>query len=350
MKSYLNFVSTLIIASLLGVSCKQSSTIESEIPAKLSVENKEIDHLPSWNDTRAKKNIIAYVEDVTDRASPNFIEVQDRIATFDNDGCLWTEQPAYFQLLFAIDRIKALAPKHPEWKNKQPFKAVLENDMKTIMASGHKGLEEILMLSHAGITTEEFEQVVQDWVKTAKHPTKNVPYDQLVYQPMLELLAYLQAKNFRTFIVSGGGVEFMRAIVQDVYKIPADQIVGSSVKTVFDYDNGNPVIRRLPEIDFVDDKEGKPVGINKFIGKKPVFAAGNSDGDLQMLQYTASNKKKNFELYIHHTDSAREWAYDKGSPIGGLEKGLEEAAKNGWTVADMKNDWKVIYPFELNKQ
>lgn len=350
MRSSLIFFSTLITAFSLAVSCKQSATTEPVVPAQLSTENKEIDHLPSWNDTQAKKNIIAYVEDVTDQASPNFIDVQDRIAVFDNDGTLWSEQPAYFQLFFALDRIKAMAAEHPEWKNKQPFKAVLEDDMKTILASGHKGLAELLMVSHAGITTDEFEAEVEDWIKTAKHPTKNVGYDQLVFQPMLELLEYLQIHNFKTYVVSGGGIEFMRAIVQEVYKIPSEQIIGSSIKTAFDYNNGNPVIRRLPEIDFIDDKEGKPVGINRFIGKKPVFAAGNSDGDLQMLQYTASNKKKNFALYIHHTDIAREWAYDKGSPIGGLEKGLEEAAKNGWTVADMKNDWKVIYPFELNKQ
>ncbi|MGB5263355.1 MAG: HAD family hydrolase [Lutimonas sp.] len=336
----------LLVASF-SVSCKQEHTISPVKQEEIAQSNVEIDHLPSWNDSAAKKNIIAFVEEVTNRNSDNYIEVQDRIATFDNDGCLWTEQPAYFQLLFALDRIKAMAGDHPEWKNKQPYKAVLEDDMKTIMAAGHKGLAELLMASHAGGTTEEFEKAVQDWIKTAKHPTKNVPYDQLVYQPMLELLEYLRAHNFKTFIVSGGGIEFMRAIVQDVYKIPAEQIIGSSIKTEFDYNNGNPVIRRLPEIDFIDDKEGKPVGINKFIGKKPVFAAGNSDGDLQMLQWTASNKLKNFELYIHHTDEVREWAYDKGSPIGGLEKGLEEAAKNGWTVVNMKTDWKVIYPFEL---
>ncbi len=348
MKTSFRTFSLVLFALLFFISCKQTTTIEPVNTKQLSSnEQVIIDHLPSWNDSKAKRNIIAYVEDVTDRNSANYIEVQDRIATFDNDGTLWSEQPAYFQLFFALDRIKAMAGEHPEWKNKQPFKAVLEDDMETIMASGHKGLAELLVASHAGGTTEEFEKAVQDWIKTAKHPTKNVPYDQLVYQPMLELLEYLRANNFKTFIVSGGGIEFMRAIVQDVYKIPAEQIIGSSIKTEFDYNNGNPVIRRLPEIDFIDDKEGKPVGINKFIGKKPVFAAGNSDGDLQMLQWTASNSKKNFELYIHHTDEIREWAYDKESHIGKLDKGMTEANDNGWTVVDMKNDWKVIYPFEL---
>jgi len=205
----------------------------------------------------------------------------------------------------------------------------------------------LIMTTHAGMTTEEFDETVKNWIKTAKHPTKNVTYDQLVYQPMLELLEYLRANNFKTFIVSGGGIEFMRAIVQEVYKIPSEQIIGSSIKTEFDYNNGNPVIKRLPELDFIDDKEGKPVGINKFIGKKPIFAAGNSDGDLQMLQWTASNSKKNFELYIHHTDEIREWAYDKESHVGKLDKGIAEANEKGWTIVDMKNDWKVIYPFEL---
>lgn len=308
-----------------------------------------IDHLPSWNDTKAKQNILTYVNEVTDETNANFIPVEERIAVFDNDGTLWSEQPAYFQLFFAIDRVKAMASEHPEWKNKQPFKAVLENDMKALMDSGEKGLAQLIMTTHAGTTTEEFETIVQEWIKTAKHPTKNVGFDQLVYQPMLELLDYLRANNFKTYIVSGGGIEFMRAIVTEVYGIPSEQIIGSSIKTEFIYNDGKPVIKRLPELDFYDDKEGKPLAINRFIGKKPVFAGGNSDGDLQMLQWTASNSKKGFMLYVHHTDEAREWAYDRESHIGKLNLGLDQAIKDGWTVVDMKNDWKVIYPFELKK-
>ncbi|MDZ7614763.1 MAG: HAD family hydrolase [Flavobacteriaceae bacterium] len=315
-----------------------------------AVTEEVIDHLPSWNDTKAKQNIMAYVNEVTDKTSANFIPVEDRIAVFDNDGTLWSEQPTYFQLFFAIDRVKAMAADHPEWKSKQPFKAVLDNDMKALMDSGEKGLVQLIMTTHADTTTEEFEAIVKEWIKTAKHPTKNVGYDQLIFQPMLELLHYLRANNFKTYIVSGGGIEFMRAIVTEVYGIPSEQIIGSSVKTKFDYNDGKPVIKRLPELNFYDDKEGKPVAINQFIGKKPVFAAGNSDGDLQMLQWTASNSKKGFMLYVHHTDADREWAYDRESHIGQLNVGLDQAIKDGWTVVDMKNDWKVVYPFELNKK
>lgn len=344
---YLSKPIAIVISTVIFLSsCKQSTSTE-PVSQNDRVASEVIDHLPSWNDTQAKKNIIAYVEDVTDRTGQNYINVNDRIATFDNDGTLWSEQPAYFQLFFAIDRIKALSGDHPEWKKKQPFKAVLEDDMKTISEGGEKALIELVMASHAGTTTDEFEKIVKDWIKTARHPTKNVPYDQLIYQPMLELLHYLRANNFKTIIVSGGGIEFMRALVQEVYQIPSEQIIGSTIKTEYDYNNGNPVIRRLPEIDFIDDKAGKPVSIHKFIGKKPVFAAGNSDGDLQMLQWTASNSMKNFELYIHHTDDVREWAYDKDSHIGKLDKGLTEAREKGWTVVDMKNDWKLIYPSEL---
>ncbi|WP_033956126.1 HAD family hydrolase [Psychroserpens jangbogonensis] len=305
-----------------------------------------IDPLPSWNDTATKDAIIAYVTDVTTTGSENFIPIADRISTFDNDGNLWSEQPAYFQLFFAIDRVKALAENNSEWKDKQPFKAVLEDDMKTLMSYGEHGLLEIVMASHAGNTVEEFEQIVKEWLAVAKHPRFNQPYNKLVYQPMLELLDYLRDNNFKTFIVSGGGIEFMRPWVEEAYGIPKDQVVGSSIKTEFDNNDGNPVIRRLPEIDFIDDKAGKPIGINKFIGKKPVFASGNSDGDLQMLQYTDSNTYMSFQLYLHHTDAEREWAYDRDSHIGRLDKGLDYANSHGWTVIDMKQDWKIIYPFE----
>lgn len=321
----------------------QSESISSE-PAS----DKLAESLPSWNEGATKKAIIDYVIDVTNPSSSNFIPVEDRIATFDNDGNLWSEQPAYFQLFFAIDRVKALASEHPEWKTTQPFQSVLENDMKTLMTFGEHGLLELVMASHTGITTDEFEEIVQSWMSSSRHPKFDRPYNELIYQPMLELLEYLRANDFKTFIVSGGGVEFMRAWAEKAYGIPSDQIVGSTIAAEFDYNDGNPVIRRLPKIDFIDDKEGKPVGINKFIGKKPVFASGNSDGDLQMLQYTDSNKYKSFQLYLHHTDSVREWSYDRESSIGRLDKGLDEAIQKGWTVIDMQKDWKLIYPFELN--
>ena len=240
-----------------------------------------------------------------------------------------------------------MAENHPEWKTKQPFKAVLENDMQELAKHGEHGLIQLVMATHSGNTTEEFNAAVKHWIKTAKHPTKNVGFDKLVYQPMLELLNYLQANDFKTYVVSGGGVDFMRAFVSPIYAIPAEQIIGSRIKTEFDYNNGNPIIKRMPKLDFIDDKEGKPLNIQKIIGKKPVFSSGNSDGDLQMMQWTASNSYKSFMLYVHHTDAEREWAYDRDSHIGRLDKGLDQALNDGWTVIDMKNDWKIIYPFEL---
>lgn len=300
--------------------------------------------LASWNDNKTKSAIMDYVKEVTNPQSANFIPVSERIATFDNDGTLWSEKPIYFQFFFAVDRIKAMAKDHPEWKDKQPYKALLENNMADLMKQGEKEIMQIVMTSHAGMTTDEFEKLVKQWITTARHPTKEKTFTKLVYQPMIELIDYLKANNFKVFIVSGGGIEFMRPWAEEVYGIPKDQIVGSSIKTKFDYNNGTPVIERLSELDFMDDKEGKPVGIYRFIGRKPVFAAGNSDGDLQMLQYTASNKYKSFMLYVHHTDSIREWAYDRKSPVGTLDKGLDQAKAKGWTVSDMKKDWKVIYP------
>jgi len=347
MKRYI--LLSLVFTFLLLGSCKNENS-EKEKTLNAQTEVAITDPLPSWNEGNAKSAIMDFVADVTNSDNANFIPVEDRIATFDNDGNLWSEQPAYFQLFFAIDRIKALAPEHPEWKEKQPFKAAIEGDMKTLVSLGEHGLMEILMTSHSGMTTDEFEEIVKDWLATAKHPRFDKAYNELVYQPMLELLAYLRANDFKTFIVSGGGIEFMRPWVEQAYGIPKDQVVGSSIATEFDYNNGNPVIRRLPKIDFIDDKEGKPIGINKFIGKKPVFASGNSDGDLQMLQYTDSNKYPSFQLYLHHTDGEREWAYDRDSHIGKLDKGLDEANEKGWTVIDMKSDWKVIYPFQLTEK
>jgi phosphoglycolate phosphatase-like HAD superfamily hydrolase len=305
------------------------------------------DPLPSWNEGSTKSSIIAYVNDVCDEQSENFIPVADRIAAFDNDGNLWSEQPAYFQLYFVRDRIKALAPEHPEWKDQQPYKAVLEGDLETLKKEGMHGIVKLAMTTHAGNTTEEFDEIVKNWITTSRHPVRDVPFNELVYQPMLELLEYLRANDFKTYIVSGGGVDFMRAIFPEIYGIPSEQIIGSRIKTEFDYNDGNPLIKRLPEIDYIDDKEGKPLNIQKIIGKKPVFSSGNSDGDLQMMQWTASNSHKSFMIYVHHTDAEREWAYDRESHIGRLDKGLDQALRDGWTVIDMKKDWKVIYPFQL---
>ncbi|MCZ6528035.1 MAG: HAD family hydrolase, partial [Candidatus Dadabacteria bacterium] len=292
----------------------------------------------------AKQSIISFVEQVSDPNSKSFVKPEERIATFDNDGTLWAEQPLYVQLAFAMDRVKELAPAHPEWKIQQPFKSVLENDYKTLAASGHEGLLELMMATHAGMTTAEFEEIVKEWLKTAKHPRFNRPYTELVYQPMLELLSYLRANGFKTYIVSGGGIEFMRPWTEQVYGIPPEQIVGSSIKTKFEMRDGKPVLVRLPEVDFIDDKEGKPVGINSHIGRRPVAAFGNSDGDLQMLQWTQAGEGPSFMLLVHHTDAKREWAYDRKSKIGHLDKALDQAQKDGWTVVDMKKDWRTIFP------
>jgi len=303
--------------------------------------------LPSWNDGPAKRSIIEFVDRVAQSGSPDFVAPEKRIATFDNDGTLWSERPVYFQLLFAMDRVKDLAPEHPEWKTQQPFRAVLENDMKALAASGEKGLLELVMATHAGMTTKEFEQTVKNWLATAKHPRFKRPYTDLVYQPMLEVLAYLRANGFKTFIVSGGGIEFMRPWTERVYGIPPEQVIGSSIKTKFEMRNGRPALVRLPELNFIDDKAGKPVGINQHIGRRPIAALGNSDGDLQMLQWTAAGKGARYMLIVRHTDEEREWAYDRKSKIGRLDHALDEALKRGWTVVDMKKDWRVIYPFQI---
>jgi hypothetical protein len=306
------------------------------------------DPLPSWNDGATKKAILDFVRSTTDKGSPQYVPVEQRIATFDNDGTLWSEQPFYFQLAFAIDRVKALAPKYPEWKEKQPFKAVLEDDMKSVFASGERGLLELIMASHAGMTTDEFEAIVKDWLATSKHPKFKRPYTEVVYQPMLEMLSYLRANEFKTYIVSGGGIEFMRPWVEKVYGIPPEQVVGSSIKVKYEVRDGKPVLVRLPELDFNDDKAGKPIGIHSFIGRRPVMAFGNSDGDFEMLEWTTTGTGPRFGLIVHHTDADREWAYDRKSPIGRLERGLDEGPKRGWVIADMKQDWKVIYPFQKN--
>jgi hypothetical protein len=305
------------------------------------------DPLPSWSAGSTKKAILEFVAAVTDENSKDFVQPDERIATFDNDGTLWSEKPLYFQLLFAIDRVRQLSSKHPEWKTQQPFRAILDNDMKALGASGEKGLLELIMATHAGMTTTEFEQIVLDWIGNATHPRFKRPYTDLVYQPMLELLAYLRANGFKTYIVSGGGIEFMRPWVGKVYGIPPEQVIGSSIKVKYDLRNGRPMLVRLPEIDFIDDKAGKPVGIHKFIGRRPVAAFGNSDGDLQMLQWTAAGDGERLMLLVHHTDAEREWAYDRESHVGRLDKAMNEALAKGWVVVDMKKDWKVIYPFQV---
>ena len=304
------------------------------------------DPLPSWNDGPAKKAITEFVARVTTEGGPEFVPVPRRIATFDNDGTLWSEQPIYFQFAFAMDRVKALAPKHPEWKSKQPFKGVLEGDTKAVTTAGEKGLVEMLAATHAGMTTEEFNRIVTDWLAQARHPRFQRPYTELVYQPMLELLAYLRANGFKTFIVSGGGVEFMRAFAERVYGIPPEQVVGSTGEAKYELRGGQPVLVKLPKVNHVDDGPGKPVGINRFIGRRPVLAFGNSDGDLQMLQWTAAGSGPRFAGLVRHTDSAREWAYDRQSHVGRLDKALDEANARGWTVVDMKTEWKKVYPFE----
>ena len=300
--------------------------------------------MPSWNDTTPKKAIVTFVEKVTKEGSPDFVPVAERIAVFDNDGTLWAEQPMYFQLLFALDRVNALAPEHPEWKTKEPFASLLKGDVKGALAGGERAMLEIVMATHAGMTTEDFEQIVKNWIAKAKHPTTKRLYTEMVYQPMLELLSYLRMNGFKTFIVSGGGIEFMRPWTEKVYGIPPEQVVGSSIKTKFELRDGKPVLVRLPEINFIDDKQGKPVGINQHIGRRPVFAFGNSDGDLQMLQWTAAGHGPRFMGIVHHTDAEREWAYDRKSHIGHLDKALDEAKKKGWTLVDMKKDWKRVFP------
>jgi hypothetical protein len=302
--------------------------------------------MPSWRDSESRTQIISFVAAVTDPGSPDFVPAPERIAVFDNDGTLWSEQPFYFQLDFAIDRVRALADEHPDWATTQPFKAALEGDMEALVASGQHGLLELLMAGHAGMTTEAFAAIVRDWVASARHPRFDRRYTELVYQPMLELLEYLRANGFQTWIVSGGGIEFMRPWTLDVYGVPPEQVIGSSIKTRFELRDGEPVLVRLPEMNFIDDKEGKPVAINQHIGRRPIAAFGNSDGDLQMLQWTTAGEGRRLGAIIRHTDAEREWAYDRESHIGRLDKALDEAARHGWVVVDMKHDWGRVYGFE----
>lgn len=305
----------------------------------------QTDPLPSWNDTGPKGAVVTFVEKVTKEGSPDFVPEPERIAVFDNDGTLWVEHPMYVQLAFALDRVKAEAPSHPEWKDTQPFKAALEGDMKALTASGEKGLMELILATHGGMTSDQFQKITSDWIFTARDPKFNKPYTGLVYQPMLELLAYLRENGFKTFIVSGGGVEFVRPWAERVYGIPPEQVIGSSIETKFEMRDDVPTLLRQPKVNFIDDKAGKPVAINQHIGRRPIAAFGNSDGDLEMLQWTTmGGTTPRLGLIVHHTDDEREYAYDRQSPFGHLDKALDAATENHWTVVDMKADWKRIFP------
>jgi phosphoserine phosphatase len=330
-----------LVSTLAALPVLSGTLFSASTPAQTAT-----DPLPSWNDGAAKQSIVNFVTAVTRDGSPDFVPVPQRIATFDNDGTLWCEHPMFVQLAFALDRVKAMAPLHPEWKDKQPFKAVLEGDMKTLAESGERGLGELMMVTHAGMTNNEFEKIVADWLVTARHPRFKRPYTELVYPPMLELLAYLRANGFKTFIVSGGGIEFMRPWSERIYGVPPEQVVGSSIKTRFEMRDGRPELFRLPEINFIDDKAGKPVGINEFIGRRPIAAFGNSDGDLEMLQWTTMSGGVRLGLIVHHTDAEREYAYDRNTEFGKLDKALDAAAVNKWTVVSMKDDWKRIFAFQ----
>jgi phosphoglycolate phosphatase-like HAD superfamily hydrolase len=302
------------------------------------------DPLPSWNDGKAKQTLMQFVEDVTQEGGPHYVPPEARIATFDNDGTLWVEYPMYTQVLFAFDRVKELAPKHPEWKTKQPFKALLEGDMKTVGASGMQGLMEIVLATHSGMTATEFAEEAGTWLRTTEHPKFKRPYVEAVYQPQLELLEYLRANGFKTFIVSGGGIAFMRPITQEAYGIPPEQVVGSSVVSEFQVKDGKPELVRLPKIGFINDKAGKPVGIDQHIGRRPILAFGNSDSDMQMIEYTTAGEGRRLGLFVHHTDAEREFAYDRKSHVGTLDQALDQAASRGWIIVDMKNDWKTVFP------
>jgi len=304
------------------------------------------DPLPAWNDGASKQAVVEFVEAVTTAGGARFVPPAERIAVFDNDGTLWAEQPLYFQLLFALDRVKALAPQHPEWTEEEPFASLLRGDTKAALAGGEHAVVQIVAATHSGMTTAEFEQIVLDWLAAAEHPRFQRPYTDLAYQPMLEVLAYLRASGFKTYIVSGGGVEFMRAFAEKVYGIPPEQVIGSMGRQQFELRGGRPVLVKLPAVDFVDDREGKPIGIQRFIGRRPIAAFGNSDGDLPMLQWTCAGDGAAFCLYVHHTDAEREWAYDRDSSIGRLDQGLDEAGTRGWTVVDMRSDWKRVFAFQ----
>ena len=335
--SYFSLAATLFILMLALASCNpqlQQKESKAEVQAVL----------PSWNEGSAKQSIQDFVSATTEPNSPDFIPAEERIVVFDNDGTLWSEQPVYFQFFFIMDRVRQLAPEHPEWKETQPYKAALEGDMDGVIKSGAGALLTLTLVSHTGMSSDEFRQIVKDWIATARHPETGRLLKDMVYQPMLELLDYLRANGFKTYIVSGGGLDFMRPWTEEVYGIPTEQVIGSTLKSEFEIRDGVPAIVKLPEMEYFNDKEAKPLAIDKFIGKRPVAAFGNSDGDLAMLQWTSAGDGKRMMVYIHHTDAGREYAYDRESHIGRLNKGLDEAKEKKWIVVDMKNDWNKIYP------
>ena len=332
------------IAAVLLVGVTLGCAPPDEVDAPGERPSGTADPLSGWAESAARETILSFVARVTDPADPDFVPEPERVAVFDNDGTLWSEKPVYFQLLFALDRVRQLAPEHPEWRQEQPFKAALEGDLETVAAQGENGLLQLVMATHAGMSTTEFEAIVSDWIATARHPELDRAYTDLVYQPMLEMLDYLRANGFKTFIVSGGGIELMRPWVETVYGIPPEQVVGSSIAVEYTTVDGRPALMRLPEIDFIDDKAGKPVGIHKFIGRRPIIAFGNSDGDFEMLEWTTSGPGATLGVFVHHTDADREWAYDRDSHVGRLDRGLDEAPARGWVIVDMKSDWKTIYP------
>jgi len=329
----------ILLGLLLAVSPSLITAKELE-PQAVSI----IEKMPSWNAGKSSTEILQFVERVCKVGGKSYVKPADRIAVFDNDGTLWAEQPMYFQLLFTLDLVKKMAPQHPEWKTQEPFKSVLEGNTKKALEGGEKVLIELLQATHTGMTTDEFSAMVREWIDSAKHPTTGKPIKQMIYQPMVEVLQTLRKHGFKTYIVSGGGIDFMRVFSEEVYGIPPEQVIGSSVEVQFEMRDGVPVIVRNPKIGFIDDKEGKPVGIHTHIGKRPIAAFGNSDGDLQMLQWTAAGKGPSLCVYIHHTDAEREWAYDRDSHIGKLDKGLDEAKAKGWTIVDMKSEWKTVFP------
>ena len=330
---------------------KRDTNTESNPSSSTNVENRLNDPLPSWNDMKTKHRIIDFVKTVSTRDSSGYIKQADRIAVFDNDGTLWSEQPTYFQIEFVLYRIKQMAPKHPKWKKDKLIQAAIKHDLKTLRKKyGAKGLGKLMAITQSGMTTGEFERIVQNWIKNARHPITGKLYSEMVFQPMLELIGYLKDNGFKVYIVSGGGIDFMRAWTKDVYGIPKERVIGSYQELEYKKVNGKPVLIKMPDILFVDDNEGKVKAIHRVIGKKPVIAFGNSDGDLQMLEWCAANKYKSLSAYVHHTDAKREWAYDRKSNIGALNQGLDVATANNWLIVDMKNDWKVIHPFELNGQ
>jgi len=339
-KSIYTFLTSAITCAVAFTMTVTQAAAPGEALAKAS------DPLPSWKDGQTKQSIIDFVAKVTKERSPDFVPVVERIAVFDNDGTLWAEQPMYFQLAFILDRVKALAPQHPEWKHEEPFASVLKGDVKRALAGGEHALIEMAMATQTGMTIEEFGEIVADWIATARHPTTGRLYTEMVYQPMLELLTYLRANGFKTFIVSGGGIDFMRVFSESVYGIPPEQVVGSSLKTKYEVLGGKPVLMRLPELDFIDDKSEKPVGIQRHIGRQPIAAFGNSDGDFEMLEWTTAGDGARLGVYVHHDDGDREYAYDRNSSIGRLARGLDEAARRDWVVISMKRDWKRIFPSE----